>query len=715
MAPVPTKPTSRLFRHLMPDSLGARLVLTVVLLALVTTATTIAVNATLIVGESDTWAREVAGSSITGFTALLDTESADLAARLDRLAHDSAFGAAVSSKDASLVTTAFVGPLIRDTGASCVVVLDRSGRALYSHGDAASIRRLESVAAAALGREVRGMLAIGGGPAFVGGAPVHGAGSSRASGGYVIVDKAYGAAQSARYAAIAVDARATVHAPGYVPDDVRLTRTQADSGESFSYGRTSRVLTAIASIASLDGGSAGVVRIDDRDIRTERATSAAVVSSLISGLAAVLIGAALGLWLTRLMRDPVRRMVEHVKTQGYLAAEGAPYSGEDLVDDPALPLEFRELGAVVEDLLRHLTARQSELKSAVRKAGYAEETLGGVNESFEAKIVLQDGRVVIANPAASVALGLPQSALFERTATEAFAETTVRREDGSQTVAHALLESALEGPTTVSLSRGDRPDRWYVVQAVRHADDLHNRILVSARDVTEERRLQSIRADVVSLISHDLRSPLSVVIGYLDLLRKPLSEEDRDRAIESAKKNAARMADLLEDLLSATRAEELLAPSELVPVPLLAVTEEVVWSMRETHPDQQLSLVSDRSPVVLGDEKRLRQAIVNLVTNAYKYAPPSSPIEVIVAAEDDHATIRVVDHGPGIPADERSRVFERLERLENGTSRPGIGLGLYIVQTIARNHGGSACAEETPGGGATFIIDLPLAGKSLDG
>jgi signal transduction histidine kinase len=435
--------------------------------------------------------------------------------------------------------------------------------------------------------------------------------------------------------------------------------------------------------------------------------------SLIAGAAAAIIAAALGLWLARLMRNPVRRMVEHVKTRGYLAAEGAPYSSEDLVDDPALPLEFRELGAVVEDLLRHLATRQSELKSAVREAGYAEETLGVVvNESLEAKIVLQDGRVVIANPAASVALGLPRSALLEHTITDAFAETTIRREDGSQTDAHALLESALEGPATVSLSRGERPDRWYVVQAVRHADDLHNRILISARDVTEERRLQSIRADIVSLVSHDLRSPLSVVIGYLDLLSRPLPEKDRDRAIASAKRNAARMADLLEDLLSATRAEELLAPAELVPVPVVTLAEEIVSSMRETHPDRRLSIVLGNSPVVLGDEKRLRQAIVNLVTNAYKYAPPSSPIEVAVTAEDDRATIRVIDHGPGVPADERSRVFERFERLETGDSRLGVGLGLYIVQTIVRNHGGSASVEETPGGGATFIIDLPLASRS---
>lgn len=433
--------------------------------------------------------------------------------------------------------------------------------------------------------------------------------------------------------------------------------------------------------------------------------------SVCAGLAAVAVGGLLGAWIARVMRDPVGRMVEHVKTQGYLAAEGAPYSGETLVDDPSLPLEFRELGAVVEDLLRHLTARQSELKAAVREAGYAQETLGVVvSESLEAKIVLQDGHVVIANPAAAVALGHPEHALREQTLAGAFTGTDVRREDGSLIDAHSLLEAALEAPETVLLSRADGPDRWYAVQAVRHADDLHNRILVTARDVTEERRLQSIRAEIVSLITHDLRSPLSVVIGYLDLLRKPLADDDRDRAIEAAKRSAARMADLLEDLLSATRAEELLAPAELSPVSLVPLVEEIAASMRETHHDRMLDVVADQAPVVLGDEKRLRQVLVNLVTNAYKYAPAPSPIEIAVEGRDGHASVRVVDHGPGIPAPERERVFERFERIEPaGGNRPGVGLGLYIVRIIARNHGGSVRAEETPGGGTTFVVDLPLA------
>jgi signal transduction histidine kinase len=438
--------------------------------------------------------------------------------------------------------------------------------------------------------------------------------------------------------------------------------------------------------------------------------------ALIPVVGGAAVGVGLGVWLTRVIRGPVLRMVDHVKTQGYLAAEGVPYPGDDLADDRSLPIEFRELGAVVEDLLRHLNARQAELKQAIREAEYAEETLSVVvTESTEAKIVLQDGRIVIANPAAASALGLPVSQLTDLTVSEAMHGIEIRDEQNTRYDATELLERALVEPISVSMTEPGRPERWFIVEATRHAGDLHNRILFTAREVTEERRLASIRAEVVSLISHDLRSPLTVVIGYLDLLARPMPPADFGHAIEAARRNAARMADLLEDLLSATRAEELLAASELVPTPLRALADEVVGSLAPTHAERKLLLEADCDPVVLGEEKRLRQVLLNLVTNAYKYSPEPDPILVRVTCDDEHARLEVVDHGPGIPAVERDHVFERFARLENGAGRPGVGLGLYIVNIISHNHGGTARVEETPGGGATFVMELPLAGHVVDG
>lgn len=452
-------------------------------------------------------------------------------------------------------------------------------------------------------------------------------------------------------------------------------------------------------------------------VQSEAIVRMDLVSAALSGTLAIAIGVSLGVLLTRVIRKPVDYMVHHVKTRGYLAVEGAPYAPEATTYDPKLPVEFRELSAVVEDLLLHLSRRQADLKDAIAKAEYAEESLGiVVAESRAAKIVLEDGRITIANPAASVALGLGQDSLIDRTLSEGLAETAVTDEAGERIEGPALLEHALEQAATVQLSRPGQAPRWYVFQAARHPDDLHDRILISADDVTEDRRLQQIRTEIVALISHDLRSPLAVVIGYLDLLRKPLTDAERERAIDSAKRNAGRMVDLLEDLLSATRAEELLAPSALVPVDLASLAEEVVSSIAPTHPERPLTIEVVSAPVVRGEEKRLRQVLVNLVTNAFKYSPEPGPVLVRVDCEGKSAQLQVIDRGPGVPLEDRERIFERYARLA-GTApgRSGVGLGLYIVRTIAENHGGGVRVTETPGGGATFAVELPCAGVVREG
>jgi signal transduction histidine kinase len=120
-------------------------------------------------------------------------------------------------------------------------------------------------------------------------------------------------------------------------------------------------------------------------------------------------------------------------------------------------------------------------------------------------------------------------------------------------------------------------------------------------------------------------------------------------------------------------------------------------------------------PVVRGDEKRLRQVLVNLITNAFKYAPDDKPVTVRVACSESGTQLRVVDHGPGVPTEDRARIFERYTRLDGASGRPGVGLGLYIVRVIAENHGGSVSVEDTEGGGATFVVDLPCAGVVVDG
>lgn len=705
----------RIYRRVLPSSLGARLTVTVVMLALATALVTVVSTSVALSWQTTESSRARIGAELGGFQAFLRIDQHDLTSDLSRIAAGQPLYSATLAGDKRLIESLVSSDTSATQRVEAIIVIDAHGALLYSTGPDAVVSRLRQWAAREPDAARRGTIGVAGATAVAAAEPIVLADGGPVA-GVIAAVRTVDRDSLSRFVSITADADVVL-----LPPESALpggTSAGPPSGYSHVTYQTSYygALRAFGELVGVDGGPAGVVALTDIDPRAQSATRATVYASLIAGAAALLLGVTLGLTLARTIRRPFERLVDHLKNEGYLAAEGVPYAGSDSVDDEAMPEEIRELAAVVEDLLEHLTARQAELKDAIRQAEYAEETLGVVvNESLEAKVVIQDGRIIVANPAASVALGQPMTAILERTLTEVLDGATLQLEDGSPLDPASLIESALSGQVQYRYVRGDVPERWYLAQAARHADDLHNRILITMRDVTEDRRLQGLRGEILSLVSHDLRAPLTVVTGYLDLLRKSLDEEDRNRALDAARRNADRMADLLEDLLSATRAEELLAPSSLSPVALPDLAEDVVTSMQATG-DRSIALTVRCPAVVMGEEKRLRQVLVNLVTNALKYSPVDTPVGVMVACTEDRASLAVEDHGPGVPPEDRARIFDRFTRLESTDSHTsGIGLGLYIVRTIAENHGGTARVEDTEGGGATFVVDLPLAGQVIDG
>lgn len=683
-------------------------------LAIATTAATIAIDTWLVSAQVAAWARNDFAAGLRGVQSLLELEADDVRIAVDRVVEAPDFRELVQASDTTGLSSRYSHVFRAGTVGYATVALDSSGTVLASNGSDADVGTLAALARLQPSRETTGLTALGGTMAIIYGHPVT-ATSGEEIVGYLITARLFGESQAVRFATATSPITIAIRPPGYRPPGVALS-PQTVGAVTFSSGEASRNAVAVQELPAIGGGVAGVVELQNTDPRAMRVTEIAARSALLSGVVAILIGVGLGAWLTGVIRRPVLRMSEHLRTQGHLVADGIGYTADDIAEDMTLPVEFRDLGAVMQELLQHLAARQTELRSAIREAEYAEETMGVVvTESMEAKIVLQDGRIIAANPAAASALGLPVSQLTDLTALEAMHGVEIRGEDGTHYDADALVERALAEPVTVSITEPGRLEHWYVVDAVMHENDLHHRMLLTARDVTEERRLALIRAEIISIVGHDLRSPLTVVIGYLDLLTRPMTEEQRLKAVDTARRNAGRMADLLEDLLTATKAEELLAPSELVPTPLMELAEEVVGSMAPTHAERELLLEAECDPVVLGEEKRLRQVLVNLVTNAYKYSPETDPVLVRVRCDETDAFLEVVDHGPGIPEADRELVFERFARLATTAGRPGLGLGLYIVSIIAHNHGGEALVVETPGGGATFVVRLPLAGQVVDG
>jgi two-component system OmpR family sensor kinase len=220
--------------------------------------------------------------------------------------------------------------------------------------------------------------------------------------------------------------------------------------------------------------------------------------------------------------------------------------------------------------------------------------------------------------------------------------------------------------------------------------------------------------------SHELRTPLTSIRGFAELYRQGAlgTPEDVTRAMSRVEGEAARMGLLVEDLLLLARLDQQ-RPLENAPVDLLELASDTVANARAVDPERSITLeavASGPPPQVSGDAARLRQVLGNLVTNALTHTPAGTPVVVRVSTTDDAACVEVCDVGPGIPAEDRGRVFERFFRTDSSRNRAsgGTGLGLSIVAALVAAHRGSVEVVETPGGGATFRVSLPLA-KALVG
>jgi two-component system OmpR family sensor kinase len=223
-----------------------------------------------------------------------------------------------------------------------------------------------------------------------------------------------------------------------------------------------------------------------------------------------------------------------------------------------------------------------------------------------------------------------------------------------------------------------------------------------------EGRLRRFVADA----SHELRTPLTSIRGYAELFRRGAGERPEDLAVAMRRieSTAERMGVLVDELLLLARLDQG-RPLRRDPVDLAKVAAELVADARVVEPERPIGLAAGDPVVVLGDEDRLRQAGANLLANVRAHTPPTAAAEVRVMAEDGLAVLEVADHGPGLTAEQAGRVFERFYRADPSRSRGrgGAGLGLSIVAAIAAAHGGRAGAASTPGSGATFRVELPLA------
>jgi two-component system OmpR family sensor kinase len=224
-----------------------------------------------------------------------------------------------------------------------------------------------------------------------------------------------------------------------------------------------------------------------------------------------------------------------------------------------------------------------------------------------------------------------------------------------------------------------------------------------------EERLRRFVADA----SHELRTPLTSIRGYAELFRRGADRrpEDLAKVMHRIEDEATRMGVLVDDLLLLARLDQG-RPLDREPVDLAALVGQAVDAAHAVEPDRPLSLAVDSPVTVVGDPRRLRQVVDNLLANVRTHTPPGCPASVTVGSENGNAVLEVADEGPGIDPVAAERVFERFYRADTSRSRDngGVGLGLSIVAAITDAHGGRVRAGPRHGGGASFLVELPRQG-----
>ncbi len=242
----------------------------------------------------------------------------------------------------------------------------------------------------------------------------------------------------------------------------------------------------------------------------------------------------------------------------------------------------------------------------------------------------------------------------------------------------------------------------------------------------QERRLAALRGEFVANVSHELKTPLALVrmFGELLMTGRVASDEKRKQYLSIIVHESERLTALIENVLDFARVERGKAAYDFAPADVPGIVARAVDACRyraETEGIRLETKVDDGAPFqreALVDERALQLAVINLVENAIKYAPGTDVVKIEVGpprvsgSDGSHVEVRVVDRGPGIDPDDRQRIFERFYRGKRAGERQvrGSGIGLSLVQHVVDAHGGDVAVRETPGGGSTFVLKIPIAG-----
>jgi len=415
-----------------------------------------------------------------------------------------------------------------------------------------------------------------------------------------------------------------------------------------------------------------------------------------AGLIIVLCAAFLSLLISRRISQPITRMqrIAQYFADGQLNIR-VPAAGAAELDELAKALN--EMATQLQDRILTITKQRNEL----------EAILSSLSEGVLA--VDSRGRIVSVNKATARLLNIDPAYAQGRSVEE------VIRNVGLQQFVRDTLQS--NRPTEDDVSFPEEGGRFFQVHGASLADPKAERAgaVIVLSDMTRIHRLENLRRDFVANVSHELKTPVTSIQGFVEaLLDSGLTHpEQAERYLGIISRHAERLNAIIDDLLSLSRLEEsserraiLFEKAGLRPA-LQAAIELSGVRAEQKHINVELSC--DEQIEAKVNAPLLEQAIVNLVDNAVKYSEEGSTVEIAAERDGDEVAISVKDSGCGIPQEHLGRIFERFYVVDKSRSRKlgGTGLGLAIVKHIALVHGGRVTVSSTPGHGTTFTLHLP--------
>jgi PAS domain S-box-containing protein len=384
-------------------------------------------------------------------------------------------------------------------------------------------------------------------------------------------------------------------------------------------------------------------------------------------------------------------------------------TGRDEIADTAIA--FNEMSRHLKELYTKIQVSENRLKTIFDAAA------DGI------VMIDKDGVILTVNPATSIIFGYEQGELEGRNVKELM--PSPYRENHDQYIANYIQRGETKVLGRRRETEGQRRDgSTFPVELMTTEMSIGQQrlFLGIVRDITEKKKIDRMKSEFVSTVSHELRTPLTSIKGALGLLESGVIEELSEKShglVSVAHKNAERLINLVNDILDFEKLRSDTITFDLKRLDISKLLEEAVIINQGFAEQHEVTFSSvDLTPglTVLGDDDRLIQVVSNLLSNAAKFSPTGTNVEISAGRRGHRVRISVSDCGPGIPKEFRDHIFDRFTQADASDTRQkgGTGLGLSIAKAIIEKHGGTIGFESKHGVGTTFYFDLPELGTSKE-